>query len=315
MFELKADDSQRIPINSKLVSTVFYLVIFVLVISFQNEAQNKSNPNDEIFELGMLKNSFVNVNMNDAKVAMTVWARELTKQLNINVEFKLDLFDNTEELIKYNEKGNLGMVILNSIDFLKLRSKMNLQPILISTDSKNIYNKLLIITRDENVKDISDLRNKKIGFYLKRNNPVPKLWLDELLYKNKLGTKEKFFSLISNFQSESQLILSVFFGQTNAGVVTESSFQTMCELNPQVSKQLKIIMTSPNFIYDISSLTQNSKRFSFSKRIIEIAAKIDTYAAGKEILTLMKTTQEVPYKPQYMVATEKLFNEWEAIKK
>ena len=295
----------------------FSIILFCTVAFTGNlNAQIKNVPeNEKVFELGVLRDSFINVNINDASVAINTWANELRKNLKIDASFKLVIFDNTQEMVNYNSKKNLGMVILNSIDFLKLRNKMSLYPIFTSTDSKNIYSKLLIITKHLNAKNISDLRGKKIGFYLRRNNPIPELWINVLLAKNKLGTEEKFFSQIREFQSESQLILSVFFGQTDVGIVTESAFETMNELNPQIDKKIKILKVSRGFIFDISSLTKGSMEYSYSDQIKKDAVNLNRYPAGRELLTLMKTVRVVQFKPELLKNTEILYNEYKDIKK
>ncbi len=291
-------------------------LLLTAVFAGNLSAQIKNVPeNEKVFELGMLRDSFINVNINDASVAINTWANELRKNLNIDANFKLVIFDNTQEMMDYNAKKNLGMVILNSIDFLKLRGKMSLYPIFTSSDSKNIYSRLLIITTRPNAENISDLKGEKIGFYLRRNNPIPEFWVNVLLSKNNLGTENKFFSQITEFQSESQLILSVFFGQTDVGIVTESAFETMNELNPQIGKKIKILQTSPGFIFDISSLTKGSREYSYSDQIKKDAVDLSQYPAGKELLTLMKTVQVVQFKPDFLKNTEILYNEYNEIKK
>ncbi len=300
------------------VNCLLLLITFLttsILLGNLNAQVKKLSEDEKVFELGVLKDSFINVDINDATVAINTWANELRNSLNVDTKFKLVLFDNTEDMVKYNENKNLGMVILNSIDFLKLRFKMSLYPITTSTDNKNIYNRLIIITNNSNIKDISELEGKKLGYYLKRNNPIPEYWIEVLLAKNNLPRLKKFFSQTKEFQTESQLILSVFFGQSDAGVVTETAFKTINELNPQIDKKIKIIKVSPGFIFDISSLTQASRNYSYSNQIIEDASNISQYPAGKELLTLMKTVQVVPFKPEYLNSTEKLYNEFKAIEK
>lgn len=300
--------------DNYLLVLITFLVTLILVGNLNAQAK-KSSEDEKVFELGVLRSTFINVNINDATVAINTWANQLRNKLKVDAKFKLILFDNTDDMVKYNANKNLGMVILNSIDFLKLRSKMSLYPIYTSNDNKNIYNKLYIITKNPGVKNISELKGEKLGFCLKRNNPIPEYWIEVLLAKNKLPHLKKFFSQTEEFQSESQLILSVFFGQTDVGIITETSFKTMDELNPQIGKKIKILKVSPGFIFDISSLTKASRNYSYSKDIIEDAINISQYPAGRELLTLMKTVKIVPFRPEYLKSTETLYNEYKSIKK
>ncbi|MEJ2279614.1 MAG: hypothetical protein P8Y70_18015 [Candidatus Lokiarchaeota archaeon] len=153
-------------------SGLYISIILLGTVSYATNlnAQIKKVPeNEKIFELGMLRNSFINVNINDASVAVNTWANKLRDKLKIDASFKLVIFNSTEEMVSYNKKKNLGMVILNSIDFIKLRSRMSLYPIFTSTKTKNIFTKLLIITKKSDAKNIFDLKGEKLGFYLRRN--------------------------------------------------------------------------------------------------------------------------------------------------
>lgn len=307
-------DKKNINMINKFIFTLVFSAVLLNFVNLNAQTKKVSN-NEKVFELGILRNSFINVNINDASVAISTWANELRRQLKIHTKFKLVIFNNTEDMVKYNTKKKLGMVILNSIDYLKLHNKMSLYPIITTGNNKNIYSKLYIITRKINSDNISELKGKKIGFYLGRNNPIPKYWISVMLYKNKQGSIKKFFSQITEYQKESQLILSVFFGQIDAGVVTQTAFETMNELNPQIGKKLRIFKVSPGYLFDISSLTSGSIHYSYSSRIEKSAININKYPAGKELMTLMKTDQVFAFKSKYLKSTEELFNEYNAIKK
>lgn len=299
--------------------SMIYFMIFLTVIIYRTaniDAQEKNvAENEKIFTLGILKNSFINVSQNDATVAINVWANKLRKKLNIAAKFKLMVFDNTKDMINYNTKNNLGMVLLNSINFLRLHDKMSLYPIFISSNSKSIYTKLLLITKKTNAENISGFKGKKLGFYLRESNPIPKLWMDVVLAKNKLCSEEKFFSRLKEYNSDPQVLFSVFFGQTDIGIVSEAAYETMNELNPQIGKQLKILLTSPGFVFDVASFTQTSRNNSYSRKIKKNAVLLNSSPEGKELMTLMKTERSVTFKPEYLMSTKKLFNAYLLINK
>jgi ABC-type phosphate/phosphonate transport system substrate-binding protein len=139
------------------------------------------------------------------------------------------------------------------------------------------------------------------------------MWLDVLLGNNKLDWKEKFFSSLKEFNKESQLILSVFFEQTDVCIVSRTAFNTMCELNPQVERDLKILASSPCFKIGLACTTQNSRKFSYIDKLIDATADLNSFTAGKQILILMKTARVRRFKQDDLKTVEQLLKEFEKL--
>jgi phosphonate transport system substrate-binding protein len=74
---------------------------------------------------------------------------------------------------------------------------------------------------------------------------VATAWLSTVLDEGRFGMTEQFFSSVVTETKASRVILPVFFGQTDACVTSKRAFEMMCELNPQVAKELMAIATSP----------------------------------------------------------------------
>ncbi len=286
----------------------------LFIISGNTEGQKDGHLDEDDFILVCPKNIFINVNINDAKAAIKVWGEALQKQLKMGVRFDLQIFDNADEIIESPIRGNFGLIMLNTIDYLNIKSKMHLYPVLVSTDKNSAYVHFLILVKGKQFKDLKDLKNKKLGLLRRTYYPVSNMWLEVLLNKNKLSKKEEFFSSIKEFDSESQLIMSVFFGQNDVCMVSKKAFETMKELNPQLGEQLNTLTESPGYLKGLSCYTENSRKFSYSEKFIDASLNLGSYSAGKQILTLLKTDEAIKFKTEYLESSQALLRDYNLFK-
>ena len=104
-------------------------------------------------------------------------------------------------------------------------------------------------------------------------------------------------------------MLSVFFRQDDACIVTRDVFEAMIELNPQVGAELTVLVTSPEFMYGVTCLRKNLDEEN-QKRLLENAIQLQTYPKGKQILTLFRRDEVVLFKPSYLESIERLVKEY-----
>jgi len=287
---------------------ILSISISVLIVSNIKGQDNKS-PNEKYFTLGCLRNTISDVDINDASAAIKVWGQKIEERLKLGVTFDFMLFNDINDLIKYPQKDNLGFVVLNTIDYLKNKSKLQVYP---ASTPPDCVEYLLLVKKDK-YKNLADLKGKKLGLAISNNNPIPGMWIDVLLGKKKLDRKEKFFGSLKEFNKESQLILSVFFEQNDVCVASSSAFKTMCELNPQVERNLIILAVSPCYTIGLACMTQNSRKFNYIDKLIDATGDMDSFPEGKQILTLMKTLRVRRFKRDDLKTVEDLLKEYEIL--
>jgi phosphonate transport system substrate-binding protein len=221
------------------------------------------------------------------------------------------MFENTEDLLNNYAKENIAVITLSPVEYLAYKSKLSLNPVLVSSGENNVLeNYIILVRKDDNIDKINNLEDKQIGMLPKESNPSPGMWLDVYLNENKITPKEKFFSKILIGKTESQLIMSVFFGQLNACLVSKSSFETMIELNPQIKNQIKVLKTSPGFLTSVASFTTKFKKSKDSESLLSHLLTLDKYPAGKQLFALTKTTKIVLFKDEYLDNIKILISEY-----
>ncbi len=290
-------------------------ILLVLIISSVLIAQNKNAPGKvQVYGVAFLRSMYNDVNYNDAKAALKVYIDELQKKLLNGYKMKPVMYDNVEDLLKNYSKENLADITLTPLDFLKYKSRLSLYPVLVASGYNSPFeNYLILIRKDSDIKNIKDLADKKFGMIQTGENSVPLMWLNVEL-NNKHSYKKNFFKRVILGKSESKLILSLFFNQIDACLVSKTSFETMIELNPQIKNQTRILCTSPGYLTEVSSFTKKFNESKFSTDLFNTLLKLDDYSAGKQLFALSKTAKIIPYKEEYMYNIKKLIHDYSKIK-
>ena len=88
-------------------------------------------------------------------------------------------------------------------------------------------------------------------------------------------------------------VLPVFFGQADACVVDASSFQVMCELNPQIGKILEVERHSQPYLETVICIHDRFERNR--ETLIEGLRGLHEEANGRQILLVFKIARLVPF--------------------
>lgn len=292
------------------------LILFVIILSaVQNIKAQSTRGKLAIYGVAFLRSMYNNVNYNDAKAAINVYLGELSKKLISGYKMKPFIFDNVDDMFKNSIKDNLADMNLNPIDFIKYKSKYPMYPVYVSAGKNGpLENYLLVVNKNANIKSTKDLKHKTIGMLYEKNNPIPGMWLDVVLNQNHLIRKEKLFKKIDIEKNESNLILSLFFRKLDACIVTTTSYETMIELNPQIQKHTKILISSPGFLTTISCFTRKFKKSKYSANLLNTLLTIGNYTACKQLFALTKTEKIVPFREEYLSNIKCLYNEYSGLK-
>jgi phosphonate transport system substrate-binding protein len=81
--------------------------------------------------------------------------------------------------------------------------------------------------------------------------------------------------------------LPVFFGQTDACVTSKRGFDTMCELNPQVAKDLTVIASSPVMAVTFY-IFHRAYRGVSRERFAKVYSDLPSSAAGRQLAMLFQ---------------------------
>jgi len=112
-------------------------------------------------------------------------------------------------------------------------------------------------------------------------------WLSNVLDEGRFGQTEQFFDSVIVETKASRVVLPLFFGQADAGLTSKRSFDMMCELNPQVGKELITIAGSPPMIPWVFAFRKNYHDLSQAS-FAKVYSNLHTSVSGRQLSTLFQ---------------------------
>jgi phosphonate transport system substrate-binding protein len=222
---------------------------------------------------------------------------------------KVILFKDLDDVKRALKANEVDIIICIPEEFIKLRESVPLKPVLSSDYGKHFYDDLILLVRnDSGISQLEQLRRKNLRIESGQKGTLPMKWLDSLLMAKLSTSAQKLFANVTLSPKASQVVLPLFFGQTDASLVSRASFETMVELNPQLGRTLRILEKSPRFATGIIAVRRD---VSDPQRDVMVAAfrDIHTDPKGRQILTLFRINRLVDFKAEHLSATEKVLKE------
>lgn len=236
--------------------------------------------------LGLSETLVSDVNMNDARAALLVWIKRICQEMELPVEYKPDVFDTSADLLKRIRAMQVDAVAINIIEYRQVAEFLDSSEVLIQDDGgKRQY--VLLVKADGNAKKLSDLRGRKLILQRTPTMCIAQDWLNVLLATEHLEGRESFFASTVSEIKPAKVLLPVFFGQADACLTSRRAFEGMCELNPQVGRQLRGLATSPEFAPTCYIFRKNYKDAS-RQRWVKALSGLQTSVKGRQLLTLFQ---------------------------
>ena len=254
-----------------------------------------------------------NTNPNDAMAAFRVWVETMGRSRGYALKVEAEIFDRLEELDKRLQTKTVDVVIRTSIDYLRTAPEGLLEAVFsYSRKTKNLFDDYVLVTRrDWKFADITALRGKSLTLF-KIGSGLGRLWLDVTLGERGLGPVEQFFGSGTETFKASSVVLPVFFGKSDAGLVIRDSLDTMSKMNPQLAVKLQVLDHSPILCEGVVCLVSGFT--TFREELMDGLASLHRDPQGKQLLLVFKVEQLVPFKPQYLDTVHDLQARWAKVK-
>jgi phosphonate transport system substrate-binding protein len=146
----------------------------------------------------------------------------------------------------------------------------------------------VLVRRDSQLNQLADLRGRSLAFHQNMRACLAQPWLDTLLLKETGKLTAECVGKLTQSPKLSQAVLPVFFHQLDACVVSRTEFETMCELNPQIGQQLKIIASSPEVVTSVLCFRADYAP-SFKEQLFTALRDLHKTPAGLQVLTIFQS--------------------------
>jgi hypothetical protein len=153
--------------------------------------------------------------------------------------------------------------------------------------------------------NLDDLRGSRLRIVDRRNRGITGFWLDAELRAVKQSTSGEFFSSIRDCLEPQDAVLPTFFGNADACLVSETDFQLLNELNPQLGKSLSVVLTSPPLIPLV--LARHRDNHSPGLQVLfERATHVHERPDGRQIFTLVQLSRLGRFREEDFAGTREL---------
>jgi ABC-type phosphate/phosphonate transport system substrate-binding protein len=197
------------------------------------------------FTCALDRRELVDVDPNDALAAFTVWGQELGDLYNAS--YKAIFFESSEELIRLLRKGTIDLAHTSVMTYFQIREAVHVEPLMGEITGGSLGRKFLVLVRaDGPITELAGLKGRRMA--VRSNDQLGMLFVNDRLLKAHFPEADHFFSHLDEKRKYSQTVMSLFFKQADACLVPEDLFRTMIELNPQLGRDLKVLVESPRLL-------------------------------------------------------------------
>jgi phosphonate transport system substrate-binding protein len=247
------------------------------------EAQQRAT-----FNIGFSPNLFTDVKKADALASMKVWTGTLLTRRNINLISVPVIYTDTDALKTALVAGKVDFVAMLTEEFFALEADIALDHFFYTSLHGSITEEyLLLVRRDHGVESLAALQGKRLALVTGARLGLASVWAETRLMQQGFSGLNDFFVSVDAQPKTSRAVLKVFFGKTDACLVSRAGFETMVELNPQIGKTLTVLEMSPAFIPALMCI-RGSFDSALKEELVAGVLELDTDPRGQQMLTVFK---------------------------
>jgi ABC-type phosphate/phosphonate transport system substrate-binding protein len=265
----------------------------------------------ELFRIGISYASFGTVSRNDASAALKAWATTLIKERNLRVNAQVEVYERESDLRDALAHSQVEAVSMTATEFIASGQQPD-NIFVVARDKSVAEEYAVIVRRGDRVTDLAALKGRKLVRHLSPLTGPSSPWLDAVLARQSLGNAEKFFGSVTTLESPSKSVSQVFFHQADACLVTSKAFAVACEMNPQLQKDLDMLITSPPLIPSLFFFRLDYK--SPARQEFEAAVlALHTTSAGQQVLTIFQGSRFEKQSLSCFDGTRELLTEYQRL--
>ncbi|MFN7994873.1 MAG: PhnD/SsuA/transferrin family substrate-binding protein [Bryobacteraceae bacterium] len=186
------------------------------------------------------------VNKSDATAAIQIWAGEIGRATGLRLATDHTYILSSDRLIAGIRNGMIDLFCLTTQEYRRVTSYVDVSHII--SDGGGGTELLLVVRSADQISNLAGLRGRKIVVLDDAYSGLAEQWLAVSMRREGLGSPSQVLGSLTKRYKAAQVVLPVFFGQADACVVTRTALETMFELNPQLSRNLKILSASPKML-------------------------------------------------------------------
>lgn len=269
-------------------------------------------PDRESIRIGFVSSFFKNQNEADIVAAMKVWAATLADERGIRVDPDVQVYGSrstAEEAVRDRRVDALTLLLEEYAGFP--RDLVSGPFFRDEVDGQTHEEFVLLSRKDRDLSALKDMQGGKLGIHDNRSAGLASAWLDAQSAHAGLAAAGELFASVESKSKLSAVVLGVFFGQHDAGLVSRGGFLSMAELNPQVAEQLRIVKASPPIIPGVFCFRKDLVSTQ-KERFLREVLRLHESVVGAQVLRVFKSDHMAEVTDDQVDRSVALLNEWKA---
>ncbi|HEY3381209.1 MAG TPA: PhnD/SsuA/transferrin family substrate-binding protein [Vicinamibacterales bacterium] len=276
----------------------------------QDRGPLTDRPTTSFLRVGFVDAVFGEVNHNDARAALKAWSQRVIAAAGLAFEGDVKLFGDSAALKAAVDAGAIDIIVIETAEYLRVFTQTSRRDWILAAERRGTpFESFVLLTRvDSGIRQFKDLRGRDVLVVGNALGGLVGSWLDVLTGKEGDRIAAEFFGVINKRTQVSKAVLPVFFRQAAACVVTRAAYQTMCELNPQLGHQLRIVAESAPVVTGIACLVRHYDP-KVQDRIEQAVLNLNVSPGGQQVMTLFQFDKLVRQPPTCLDSARSLLEE------
>lgn len=256
----------------------------------------------ESFRVGFYARAFPDFSLADLEVTVKLLSEEIGKQLGIQTS--VTVFKDLAEMRNAFEHGEINFVVASSLNLANEFENSQFSDGFRMVTTNEFNDTLVVMTRkNAGLDNFKSLAGKRLT--LVENDPIAHLYIDTLAVSHFNKHYYESFKVVKNETKYMQIILKLFFGQTDVICMYQNAYAVASELNPQIIAKLQIV-SQINGIPQGLGFFHKSTSPIFREKVIAELLKLDTHTRGRELLQLFKADKTIRTSPADLIPVKQL---------
>ncbi|MEL7297114.1 MAG: PhnD/SsuA/transferrin family substrate-binding protein [Pseudomonadota bacterium] len=177
----------------------------------------------------------------DIEITTGLLFNELLREIDESAD--IHVYDTYSEMLAGYKNGQLDAAFCILIECEELMAHSSDHDFFTTITNGSPYDRYVLLTRndprDESANTLASLRGKRLSVIGSHSTGM--LLLDRALQASNLPDSASFFADVVAPASSQAAIIDLFFGKTDAALVTRNELSNAAALNPQVNSQLQTV--------------------------------------------------------------------------
>ena len=242
----------------------------------------------DLVRIGIAPGTWGGVNRDDAQAAIKAWTKTIMRQRAIPLEVETTLYESETEITAALKGAGVDAVSMLSSQFLALEPELRPGSVFLSSRKGRFTEQYVLLARRYH--DLAQEAVPQERKLLLQNNVRASLapaWLDTMLAGGGLESGTAALKSMRRVETSSKAVLQVFFRQADACVVTANVFEMAGELNPQISRELRVLAVSPEVVPAVFFFRPGCT-FRLKDALEAAIVELHESVAGQQVLTLFQ---------------------------